>query len=61
MPRIKHEEIVGFFRSDGSLACQECMNEDDWTNLKPNDVLTEYDIERSDDLFFCDNCESEIN
>jgi len=54
------EDLVGIYEEDGSVKCRDCMKEEDWKELRKEDIITMREIERSDEWFFCDYCEKRL-
>jgi len=60
MEAYKIDDLVGIYEEDGSVKCRDCMKEEDWRELKEENIITMGDVERSDDWFFCDYCEKRL-
>jgi len=60
MEAYKIDDQVGIYEEDGSVKCRDCMKEEDWRELKEENIITMGDVERSDDWFFCDYCEKRL-
>jgi len=56
MAMYKPEEIIGIWVNE-ELLCIDCCNFD---NAKQDDLLLTLDVEKSDDLYFCDKCGKRI-
>jgi len=54
------DDLVGTYEEDGSVKCRDCMKEEDWKELRKEDIITMGEIERSDEWFFCNYCEKRL-
>lgn len=55
---IKQDEILGYWVNE-KLLCLACDdNKEEYTQ---DSILTSDEVEKSDDLYFCDKCEKQIN
>jgi hypothetical protein len=54
------KQVAGIRESDGSVKCADCMDTKDWDPLEETEVITFEEIERSEELFYCDYCEKTI-
>jgi hypothetical protein len=54
------DDLVGIYEEDGSVKCRDCMKEEDWKELRKENIITMDEIERSDEWFFCDYCEKRL-
>ena len=60
MGMIKKEEIRGRQEAEGKIVCADCMEDDDWKDVREADLFTDDHVEKSDDLFFCDLCGNQL-
>jgi hypothetical protein len=56
---IKADEIAGYCFG-GEMVCLECVQSDELTDLRKDDVLVRNDVESSEDMYFCDRCGKEL-
>ena len=54
------DDLVGIYEEDRSVKCRNCMKEEDWKELRKEDIITMGEIARSDEWFFCDYCEKRL-
>lgn len=54
------DDLVGIYEKDGSVKCRDCMEDEDWKDLKQEKIITEEDIKNGEELFFCDYCEKRL-
>jgi len=54
------DNIEGIYQEDGSVKCRDCMSEEDWKQLKEEQVITLEDIERDNKWIYCDYCEERL-
>ena len=54
------DDIVGIYEEDGAVKCRECMEAEDWKNLKPENVISLEEIEEGDRWIYCDYCEKRL-
>jgi len=59
MARIKSEDILGYYVGE-ELICSKCITDEELSEVKQDDILTEQDANNSDDMFFCDRCKKKI-
>jgi hypothetical protein len=52
--------VVGIREQDGSMKCRACMNEEDWSTLTQENVITLEELESGERLFYCDYCEEKL-
>ena len=55
MAHIRADEIRGY-QFENQTVCPECATKEELENLKLDEILTEDDIEKVGDLYFCDRC-----
>jgi len=55
---VKKEEIRGVKLDDGRVLCVKCM--EDPSNYKQKNLIMEDEIEKTDDMYFCDECEESL-
>ncbi|MGO9018744.1 MAG: hypothetical protein ACLQVJ_10395 [Syntrophobacteraceae bacterium] len=56
---VKAEDAKGA-TIDGETVCMACMTGDEVSALKQSDLITEDDIQKEDNFYFCDRCEGQI-
>ncbi|UCF72261.1 MAG: hypothetical protein JSW35_08730 [Deltaproteobacteria bacterium] len=56
----KIDDLLGMYEEDGSVKCRYCMKEEDWEDLKQENIITSEDIENGEELFYCDYCEQRL-
>ena len=54
------DDLVGIYESDNSIKCRDCMGDEDWRDLKKEDIITTADVEKGEKLFYCDYCEKSL-
>ena len=54
------DDLVGIYESDNSIKCRDCMGDEDWRDLKPENVITAADVQKGEKLFYCDYCEKSL-
>jgi len=54
------DDLVGMYEEDRSVKCRDCMKEEDWEELKEENIITEDNIEKNDELIYCDYCERKL-
>ena len=57
MSVYKMDEIAAI-RVNERIVCSECF--DDFSNVAEDDIITQDDIDRSDEIWFCDECKKRI-
>lgn len=60
MEASKIDDLVGIYKEDRSVKCRECMEDEDWRELKEENIITEDDIEKNNELIYCDYCERRL-
>jgi hypothetical protein len=60
MKGYETDDLVGIYQEDGSVKCRECMNEEDWRDLKQEDIITSKHIEKGGEWICCDYCEKTL-
>ena len=56
---IKVEDIMGYV-VDQECVCCDCTNKSEETEATQNEIITRYDVENNDELYFCDRCNEQI-
>lgn len=56
---IKTEDIMAYFVR-GRCVCCDCVNDQEEVGVSQNDIITLDDVERGDELYFCDRCQEQI-
>lgn len=59
MGTVKIEDIVGY-RIGGELVCDECVQKGETDDLEENDYITGDELEKEDEIFFCDRCKKKL-
>jgi len=59
MAVIERDQIRGIYVEGIGLCCMDCF-EGNLEELTLDQIVTESDIEDSDDLYFCDKCNKQI-
>ena len=54
------DDLVGIYEKDGSIKCKDCMENEDWKDLKKENIITGDDIKDGKQLFYCDYCEEKL-
>lgn len=61
MTIIDTEQVVAMSNDDGEIICCDCMAENEWSNIKANNVIVYDDIvDDKDRIHFCDRCEEKL-
>ena len=56
----KIENLAGIYEEDRSVKCRDCMQAEDWRDLKQENTVTVADIEDGDEWLYCDYCEKKL-
>lgn len=56
----KRDALIGIYNEDGSVKCRECMSEEDWKQLKEEQIITIGDLEEDHEYIYCDYCEERL-
>jgi len=56
----KIDDLLGMYEEDRSVKCRYCMKEEDWEDLKQENIITLEHIENGEELFYCDYCEQRL-
>ena len=56
---VKSDEFRGA-HFDEWLVCHDCMTDEDWAALQEDQVVTDSEIEKTDDMYFCDRCKKRL-
>ncbi|MFZ4439197.1 MAG: hypothetical protein ACOYOS_12265 [Syntrophales bacterium] len=56
MAKFKKEDVAGIRLDDGKMACSSCMADEEWLELSLGAVITNDEIAKSGELYFCDDC-----
>jgi len=56
--KINKDEVLGVYVGD-KLYCMKCVTKEIMAEADPEDYLLTDDLERSEDIFFCD-CEDHV-
>ena len=54
------DDLVGIYEEDGSIKCRDCMKDEDWEDLKQENIITLDDVKNGEKLFYCDYCEEKL-
>lgn len=54
------DNLVGIYEEDGSIKCRDCMKDEDWEDLKKENIITLDDVKNGEKLFYCDYCEEKL-
>jgi len=54
------DDLVGIYEEDGSVKCRDCMKDEDWEDLKQENIITLDDVKTGEKLFYCDYCEEKL-
>jgi hypothetical protein len=60
MKENKIDHLVGIYEKDGSVKCRECMEDNDWKELREDNIITEDYIKKADEWIYCDYCEKRL-
>ena len=63
MGEIKHEDVRGYDLSNDRqdlTICTDCITKEEEKELTEEEVLTQEDFEKSENLMFCDRCKEKI-
>lgn len=56
---IKREDITAI-EVNGNTVCMECAKDEDWVDLKAEDIHTENSEQDETYIIFCDRCKKQI-
>jgi len=56
----KIDNLVGIYEEEGSIKCRDCMKEEDWKDLKQENIITVDDIKDGEEWLYCDYCEKKL-
>jgi hypothetical protein len=51
---------IGYCEEDGCVKCRDCMEAEDWKNLKPHKVIRLEEIEGGERPIYCDYCDKRL-
>ncbi len=58
---IEKDSIVGMRTEDGSIVCSEHMTNEQWNNMKSEQIILRDDLEKDPDkIYFCDECDEQL-
>ena len=62
---IKRDDIRGYHfnfwdQFNVEMVCTGCVTKEDLEGLEPDEIITERDIDRTDDKYCCDRCNREL-
>ena len=58
---VKESNVVGVFLGEGEFACWEtCITKQEKVAVAEDCLVTQADIDRGEDLIFCDRCKKRI-
>ena len=60
MAKFKQDEIIGYC-IDNETICFDCITKEERNDLTQDQILTEEEAAKDDDIIFCDRCEKRIN
>ena len=56
---IKNEDLVAY-RIGEQLVCADCYNEAEDGEISEENILTEGELKRDEETYFCDRCKKQI-
>jgi hypothetical protein len=59
MGSIKNEKIKGYIL-DQDIVCVKCVTQEELKELMEDQIITDDEVQNSDEIFFCNRCENEI-
>ena len=54
------DDLFGIYEKDGRAKCIDCMKDEDWEDLKKENIITLDDVENGKKLFYSDYCEEKL-
>ncbi|KPK96774.1 MAG: hypothetical protein AMJ95_12305 [Omnitrophica WOR_2 bacterium SM23_72] len=54
------DDLVGIYEEGGGVKCRDCMEAEDWRDLKQENTITVDDIEGAGEWVYCDYCEKKL-
>jgi len=60
MVKLDVANIAGIEEDDGTVTCNNCMDEEKWTNLSEYKIISVSKIEKHQIFYFCDYCEERL-
>ena len=58
--RINFEEVVAV-KVGNEEVCKNCVTAGELQDASPDDFTTEHELENSEEMIYCDRCESRFN
>ena len=56
---IAETDIRGY-RLEEKIVCPECIETEDQEDLKQSQIITDDELQKTDERYFCDRCEKEL-
>jgi Zn finger protein HypA/HybF involved in hydrogenase expression len=56
----KIEDIVAINDQNGKVKCLDCMEKNDWDDLKEEEIISVRNIENDEIVYFCDSCKHKL-
>ena len=57
----RDEEIIALRVGETrQVICRDCSTEQQWTDTKEDDIITQESIEKKDFVYFCDTCKKRL-
>jgi len=60
MAVFKSGDIAGKKDSEGRITCRECMSIEEFNELERDEIIKQADLQKTDDTYFCDECEKRL-
>ena len=60
MEKFDIEKVAGIKEDDGTVMCRDCMDEDEWDNLKEKSIISLSASEKGQRLYYCDYCDRRL-
>jgi hypothetical protein len=54
------DDLVGIYEEDGGIKCRDCIKDEDWRELKEENIITKDDTEKANEWIYCDYCERKL-
>lgn len=55
----KEDEIAALSLERG-IVCQKCATREDWNNATEDEIISQDDVEKGDEIYFCDDCKKRL-
>jgi len=59
MEIIKNKKIRGYIL-DQDIVCVKCVTQEELKEVTEDQIITDDEVEKSDEMFFCNRCNKEL-